>query len=153
VRSIFSMYHYTGRHFPWIAYTHGCLIFWDYAPCCYVMAIQYPQFNVGTTDAFQRTLRKIPESQINLPSIKLYRQIFLKPENRHTFAAAWIYATFQRTATTIKLRAKQCQCFFFAFFPNLNSDNESIFQRFNPGILALKIGKTWYIPIILFFYS
>ncbi len=28
-RFIFPMYHCTGRHFPWIAYTLGCLIFWD----------------------------------------------------------------------------------------------------------------------------
>ena len=40
-----------------------------------------------TTDAFQRTLREIPGSQINLPSIKLQRQILLKPKNMHTLAA------------------------------------------------------------------
>jgi len=49
---------------------------------------------------------------------------------------------FNEQATAKKLRAKQCQCFFFAFFPKLNSDNESILQIFNPGILALKIGQT-----------
>ena len=73
-----------------------------------------------TTDAFQRTLRVIPESHINLPSIKLQRQILLKPENKHTLAATLIIAIFQRTATAKKLRAKQCPCFLFAFFPKLN---------------------------------
>jgi len=52
-----------------------------------------------------------------------------------------------------KLREKQCQCFFFTFFPKLNSDHESILQISNPGILALKIGQTSDVPIILFFYS
>jgi len=41
-----------------------------------------------------------------------------------------------------KLREKQCQCFFFTFFPKLNSDHESILQISNPGILALKMGQT-----------
>ena len=27
------------------------------------------------------------------------------------------------------------------------------YKKFNPGLLALKIGQTWDIPIILFFYS
>ena len=40
---------------------------------------------------------------------------------------------------------------FFCFFPKkLHSDHESKLQIFNPGILDLKIGQTWDIPIILF---
>ena len=45
-RSIFPMYHYTGRRFPWTAYTHGCLICWDNYPYWYLIALQYPQFDV-----------------------------------------------------------------------------------------------------------
>ena len=45
-RSIFPMYHYTVHHFPWIAYTHKCLIFWHNYQCWYVMVLHYPQFDV-----------------------------------------------------------------------------------------------------------
>ena len=39
----------------------------------------------------------------------------------------------------------------YLFFPKkLHSGHEPILQIFNPGILALKIGQTWDIPIILF---
>jgi len=97
-----------------------------------------------TTDAFQRTLREIPGSQINLPSIKLYRQILLKPENRHTLAATWINTNFPRTATSKKSSGKAMPMFlYYLFFPKkLYSYHEPILQIFNLGILALKIGQT-----------
>ena len=47
---------------------------------------------------------------------------------------------FQGTSTAKKTSGKAMQMFLLCFFPKLNSDHESTFLIFNPGILALIIG-------------
>ena len=79
--------------------------------------------------------------------------MLLKPENMHLFiiAVSRIKATFLRKETDKHFQSKSNVIFsVFLFSQNFTQLIKTILQIFNPWTLALNIGQTWVIPIILF---